>query len=221
MDEDRLLLELARFIERVTAIARTGLAFKPHVYDAERYEELINETARMTATAMEAGPDAAEAIRRGWRDAVIAGYDGYVTPAVGCGIIAFNQSDEVLMIQRPTAKWWYPAGFCEVGVSPAENIVKEALEETGLFVRPARLMALTDTRKAGEVWRHIYSLLFYCEILGGELRRHPDGSAGPWLLPARCAPATAARQRSQMDRDRARVSFQRARRTFLRSDLIL
>ncbi|MGO9453820.1 MAG: NUDIX hydrolase N-terminal domain-containing protein [Candidatus Binataceae bacterium] len=173
MDDDRLLLELARFIERVNAIARTGLAFKPHVYDAERYEELIKETARMTAAAMEADSAAAESIRRGWRDAVIAGYDGYVTPAVGCGIVAFNQSGEVLMIQRPTGKWWYPTGFCEVGVSPAENVVKEAVEETGLIVRPARLMALIDTRKAGEVWRHIYSLLFYCEIVGGDLRRHP------------------------------------------------
>jgi len=49
MAQDDPILELARFIERVAAIGRTGLAFKPHGYDAERYEDLLRETARIRA----------------------------------------------------------------------------------------------------------------------------------------------------------------------------
>ncbi len=173
MSQDRLLLELARFIERVNALARTGLAFQPEGYDAERYEELLREAARMHAAAIDADLEQAEAVRREWRDAVVAGYEGYVTPAAGCGIIAFNHRDEILMIKRQSGKWWYPTGFCDVGISPAENVVKEALEETGLIVQPLRLMALIDSRQAGDGWRHIYSMLFYSRIVGGELRRHP------------------------------------------------
>ncbi|HEY2484602.1 MAG TPA: NUDIX hydrolase N-terminal domain-containing protein [Candidatus Binataceae bacterium] len=173
MSQDRLLVELARFIERVNAVARTGLAFKAEGFDAERYEELLMDAARMQAAAVDATVEDAETIRRGWRDAVIAGYEGYVTPAVGCGIVAFNERNQVLMIQRPSGKWWFPTGFCEVGISAAENVAKEAMEEVGLRVEPLRLMALIDSRKTGDPWRHIYAILFYCGIVGGELRRHP------------------------------------------------
>ena len=173
MTQDRLLVELARFIERVTAVARTGLAFKAEGFDAQRYEELLRDAARMQAAAVDATVEDAEVIRRGWRDAVISGYEGYVTPAVGCGIVAFNDHDQLLMIQRPTGKWWFPTGFCDVGISAAENVVKEAMEEVGLAVEPLRLMALIDSRKTGDPWRHIYAILFYCRIVGGELRRHP------------------------------------------------
>jgi len=173
MSHDPLLVELARFIERVRAVARTGLAFKSEGFDAERYEELLKDAARMQAAALGATVEDAETIRRGWRDAVLAGYEGYITPAVGCGIVAFNDRDQVLMIERPSGKWWFPTGFCDVGISAAENVVKEAMEEVGLTVEPQRLMALIDSRKTGDPWRHIYAILFYCRIVGGEPRRNP------------------------------------------------
>jgi len=173
MPDSDLLAELARFIERITAIARTGLAFKPDGFDAERYEELLKEAARMHSVVSGASDDDAEALRRQWRGQVIAGYEGYVTAAAGCGVIAFNERDEILLIQRPTGKWWYPTGFCDVGVSPAENVAKEALEETGLIVKPERLIAVIDNKKYGSPARHIYSMLFYCRIVGGELKPNP------------------------------------------------
>jgi ADP-ribose pyrophosphatase YjhB (NUDIX family) len=108
-----------------------------------------------------------------WRQSVGNGYDGYVTTAVGCGAIAFNQRDEVLMLKRPNGRWWYPTGFCDVGVSPAENVAREVREETGLIVTPLRLIGVTDSLKLGSPARHIYSMLFYCRIDGGELNLHP------------------------------------------------
>jgi len=173
MPDHDLLAELARFIERIAAIARTGLAFKPDGFDAERYEELLKEAARMHALAAGASDDDAESLRRRWREQVVAGYEGYVTVAVGCGVIAFNERDEILLIQRPTGKWWYPTGFCDVGLSPAENVAKEAREETGLIVQPERLLAVIDNKKYGSSARHIYSMLFYCRIVGGELKPNP------------------------------------------------
>jgi ADP-ribose pyrophosphatase YjhB (NUDIX family) len=173
MPDSDLLAELARFIERITAIARTGLAFKPDGFDSERYEELLKEAARMHAAVAGASDEDAEALRRRWRSEVVAGYYGYVTAAVGVGIIVFNNRNELLMIQRPTGKWWYPTGFCDVGISPAENVAKEALEETGLIVKPERLIAVIDSHKTGSPGRHIYSMLFYCVIVGGELKPNP------------------------------------------------
>src|SRR5216683_4683719 len=153
MPDSYLLNELAHFVEKITAIARTGLAFKPDGFDSERYEAILADAARMHALIAGADDDEAERLRHGWRNQVIAGYEGYVTAAVGCGVIAFNERDEILMIQRPTGKWWYPTGFCDVGTSPAENAAKEAREETGLIVEPERLLAVVDSRKRGSPGR--------------------------------------------------------------------
>ncbi len=172
-DESQLVLELARLVERVAAIARTGLAFKPDGYDAERYEELLKEASRLGALLSGAGDAGAEELRRRWRESVGPGYDGYVTAGVGVGAIVFNRRHEVLMMKRPNGRWWYPTGFCDVGISPAENAAKEVREELGLVVRPVRLMAVIDSLKAGSAARHIYSMLFECEVEGGELRPNP------------------------------------------------
>lgn len=169
----RLLAAVCHFVERTAAIARTGLAFSPHGFDAERYEEMLREAAEMRAALDGASDDEAGELYRRWRAEVREGYDGYVTAASGCGVIAFNAHDELLMIRRPNGRWWYPTGFCEVGVSIAENAAREALEETGLVVRPLHLMAVIDSRKAGSVHRHIYSHLLYCRIEGGTLKPHP------------------------------------------------
>jgi ADP-ribose pyrophosphatase YjhB (NUDIX family) len=173
MADHDLILELARFVERVSAIGRTGLAFKPDGFDAERYEDLLREAARIR-TLLDCDPalDAASLLDR-WRTGTGAGYDGYVTAGVGCGAIAFNDRGELLMIQRPTGTWWYPTGFCDVGESPAENVAREVREETGFIVTPTRLIGIIDSLKVGSPMRHIYSMLFLCRIDGGAMRLHP------------------------------------------------
>ena len=68
MGQDELVLELARFIERITAIGRTGLAFKPHGYDAERYEDLLREAARIHAVLARDLATDPDALLQRWRD---------------------------------------------------------------------------------------------------------------------------------------------------------
>ncbi len=173
MSQADTLFELARFVQRISAIARTGLAFSPKGFDAERYEELLREAAQLSTQLSEAPLAAAEELFRKWRESVGDGYDGYVTTAVGCGAIVFNSSNEILMIKRANGRWFYPTGFCDVGISSAENIAREVREETGLLVTPLRLIGVTDSLKLGSPGRHLYSLLFYCRLDGGEIRPHP------------------------------------------------
>jgi ADP-ribose pyrophosphatase YjhB (NUDIX family) len=168
-----LILELSRFIERIAALARSGLAFNNSGYDAERYEDFLHQCARLRAVLDQSGADAAADLFQRWRTSVGSGYDGYVTVGVGCGAIVFNDRDELLMIKRPTGAWWYPTGFCDVGESPAENVAREVAEETGLRVTPTRLIAIFDSLKIGAPIRHLYSMLFYCRLDGGALRLHP------------------------------------------------
>lgn len=186
--ETDLMVELARFVERIAAIARTGLAFKPDGYDSERYEELLKEAARMHAALAQADAQAAEAMRLRWRESVISGYDGYVTTAVGVGAMVFNDRDEILMMKRPSGRWWYPTGFCDVGISPAENVAKEVREELGLIVRPTRLIGIVDSLKVPAPSRHIYSLLFDCAIEGGELAPNPLEALEAGFYPLQALP---------------------------------
>jgi ADP-ribose pyrophosphatase YjhB (NUDIX family) len=173
MAHDDLMLELARFVERITAIGRTGLAFRPHGYDAERYEDLLHEAERIhRVLARNVAPDP-DSLHRRWREDRGRGYDGYVTVGVGCGAIVFNERDELLLIKRPTGSWWYPTGFCDVGESPAENVAREVREETGWLVTPRRLIGIIDSLKVGSALRHLYSMLFYCRIDGGSMKLHP------------------------------------------------
>jgi ADP-ribose pyrophosphatase YjhB (NUDIX family) len=172
MSQVDIPFELARFVQRITAIARTGLAFCPHGFDAERYEDLLREAARMESLLSGQAPST-EALFRQWRESVGSGTDGYVTAGVGCGAIVFNSEDQILMIKRPNDRWFYPTGFCDVGISPAEQVVREVREETGLEVTPIRLIGVIDSLKAGSPARHIYSILFYCRLQGGEFRLHP------------------------------------------------
>src|SRR5215831_7639096 len=144
MGQSNMVLELARFVQRISAIARTGLAFSPNLFDAERYEELLREAAHLNSLLSEESPAVTDELFRNWRDSIGDAYDGYVTTAVGCGAIVFNSSDEILLIKRANGRWFYPGGFCDIGCSPAENVVREVNEETGLSISPLRLIAVTD-----------------------------------------------------------------------------
>jgi ADP-ribose pyrophosphatase YjhB (NUDIX family) len=174
---DDLSAQLNLWIQRLSAIAQTGLAFEPRVYDRERYEELLKLAADMAATNCALNTDAlvSQRLYEQWRAQVQPGVRGYVTPKVGIGALVFNNSDEILLIQRPNGQWLYPTGWADIGYSPAQVAVKEVLEETGLRATPVRLVAAFDVRTLADqpdLSIHFYSLVFYCRLDGGTLNRH-------------------------------------------------
>lgn len=165
------------WIQRLSAIARTGLAFEPRVYDRERYEELLKLAADMAATNESLTTDShlSQQLYEGWRNQVRKGVSGYVTPKVGVGSILFDDTDRILLIKRQTGQWLYPTGWADVGYSPAQVASKEVIEETGLRATPLRLIAVYDVRALAdnpEEFLHFYSLVFYCRLDGGVLNRH-------------------------------------------------
>ena len=163
--------------ERLRAIAQTGLAFDPHAYDRERYEELLKLAGDMAATRANLATDAAvsQSHYDRWRAEVGAREKGYVTPKVGVGAVVFNTQDELLLVKRAqTGNWLYVTGWADIGYAPAEVAVKEVLEETGLRVTPLRLIAVYDSlRRAQPNYdNHFWSVTFLCRLDGGDLRGH-------------------------------------------------
>ena len=80
----------------------------------------------------------------------------------------------MLLVQRAdSGVWLYPTGWADVGYSPAEVAVKEVREETGIVCQPIRLLAVLDGLRLGFTAVPLYSLVFHCRALGGELAAHP------------------------------------------------
>ena len=51
--------------------------------------------------------------------------------------------------------------------------MKEVLEETGIECEPVSLIAVLDGLRLGFARVPLYSMLFHCKMLGGELTGHP------------------------------------------------
>ena len=168
---------LLRWSEALSGIARTGLGFTQSLYERERFEEILRIAADIRAEADGEGDesgDHAGGLVQEWMDTVGSGIPGYVTPKVAVGAAVGNDNGELLLIQRADSGiWLYPTGWCDVGYSAAEVVVKEVEEETGIVVEPVRLIAVLDGLRLGMTRVPLYSLLFYCRAVGGELEPHP------------------------------------------------
>jgi len=169
--------DLLRWSEALAGIARTGLGFTENPYEAERFEEILRIAADIgVAAGRQYDPD--ELVDE-WMKHVGRGVAGYQTPKVGIGAVVGNDRGEVLLIQRAdSGVWLYPTGWADVGYSPAEVAVKEVYEETGIVCVPERLIAVIDGLRAGFSRIPLYSLVFHCRAVGGELSAHPQECAG-------------------------------------------
>jgi ADP-ribose pyrophosphatase YjhB (NUDIX family) len=164
--------DLLRWSEALAGIARTGLAFTENLYERERFEEILHVAADIRVAA---GHDLEPAaLVQEWMSKVGVGVAGYVTPKVAVGAVVGNDAGELLLVQRAdNGVWLYPTGWADIGYSASEVAVKEVAEETGIEVEPVRLIAVLDGLRLGFTSVPLYSLVFHCRMVGGELRRHP------------------------------------------------
>ena len=164
--------DLLRWAETLSGIARTGLGFTQSLYEKERFEEVLKVAADIRAAALEEAES--DALFEEWLASVGEGIAGYVTPKVAVAAVVGNDAGEILLTQRSdSGVWLYPVGWADVGYSPAEVAVKEVYEETGIEVEPVSLIAVFDGLRLGFARVPLYSLVFHCRMVGGELAGHP------------------------------------------------
>ncbi|PLR75785.1 ADP-ribose pyrophosphatase [Bacillus sp. V3-13] len=150
--------------KRLQSISQAGLTFSKDVFDIERYEELRNISAEIIAEYTGLEMDKVENL--------FANETGYPTPKVDVRGVVFKD-DKILMVQEKLDdKWSLPGGFCEIGLSPSENIVKEIKEESGYEVIPKKLLAVLDMNKHPHPPQphHYYKMFIQCELIGGQAR---------------------------------------------------
>jgi ADP-ribose pyrophosphatase YjhB (NUDIX family) len=95
------------------------------------------------------------------------------------GIVRDASGGLLLVRQRDDGVWSTPGGTIELTETPADAVVREVWEETGLLVRPTHLVAVYGgpdfvvRYPNGDETQYI-SAMFACSVESGELRKGTD-----------------------------------------------
>jgi ADP-ribose pyrophosphatase YjhB (NUDIX family) len=151
------------FVQRIQAVAQTGLSYQPHLFDQERYDKLMDIAAEMMA----AYTDGDIARIRGLFDA----QSGHATPKIDVRGVVFR-AGKILLVRENLdgGRWTVPGGWADINEAPSEATVREVYEETGYHTRAVKLLALYDRRLHAHppIVFHAYKAFFLCELLSDE-----------------------------------------------------
>ena len=151
------------WVKQLHSIAATGLHFGESEYDKERYQQ-VGDIAQSMLASLANTP--VEAIQQLLND----GESGYCTPKVDVRAAIVRNNKILLVQEKNNSLWTMPGGYADVGLSPAENVIKEVQEEASLEVV---VRALYNVRhKAKHEFRpdirDFYKFYFLCDIQGDD-----------------------------------------------------
>jgi ADP-ribose pyrophosphatase YjhB (NUDIX family) len=189
----RTVLEISR---ELASIAQAGLTFSTDPFDRERFfrlheiaSEVLHEMGR---------PDFQ------WPTEI-----GYATPKVDVRGAVFRDGQVLLIREASSGKWTLPGGWADVNLTPAENVEKECLEETGYQVKARLITAVLDRDRAGYPphLHAIYKIFFLCDLLAGTPRiSHEVAEIG--FFPISALPQLDSERSSELDILEAWRTFQ-------------
>ena len=164
-------MDFFSLLDELKAIARNGLHFTSSAYDRERYERLM-ELATQTYSELLHVPSGA--IRARFLSEL-----GCITPKIGADAAIFNQSGEILLMERADGSGWcLPCGWVEPNEKPIEAVVREVREETGLEIEVKQLVGVFTRLPSATNGPHtMVAVVHLCEVLDGELTLSHEGSA--------------------------------------------
>ncbi len=118
------------------------------------------------------------------------GHDLLLLP--GAGAVVRDDQGRILLLKRSdNGQWSLPAGMIEPGEQPAEAILREIAEETGVVAEIERLAGVASHATEypnGDKCQYL-AVWFRCRAVGGEAR--PDGDESlevGWFAPDELPP---------------------------------
>ncbi len=170
-------MDIFSMLDSIQAIARNGLWYPTSEFDKERYERLLDLTTK-TYSELLSVPD--EVIRAKFVDEI-----GHITAKVGTDTAIFNESGEILLIERSDGSGWcLPCGFVEPNETPVEGIIREVREETGLDIKVNQLVGVFTRKPSATMGVHTtVSIVHLCEVVSGQLKTSHEGHASKyWMI---------------------------------------
>lgn len=117
----------------------------------------------------------------------------------GVAAVVVNEAGEVLLQRRSdNGLWGLPGGGIDPGEEPADAVIREVWEETGVHVRPERIVAVHGgeeffVRYPNGDQAYLISITFRCTPIGGEPRINDDESLEVRYFPPSQLPPLIAR----------------------------
>ncbi|SFL63993.1 ADP-ribose pyrophosphatase YjhB, NUDIX family [Paenibacillus sp. 1_12] len=154
-------LQWLDWAKRIQFLSQAGLTFSKDPFDLERFTELRNISAEImqayTGLHMEKIND------------LFTNETGFQTPKADVRGVVFKDEQILMVKESNNDRWSLPGGFCDIGLSPSENVIKEIKEESGYEVKTTKLLAIFDSTKHPHPPQpyHYYKIFIRCEIVGG------------------------------------------------------
>ncbi|MDT2712103.1 NUDIX hydrolase [Enterococcus dongliensis] len=156
------------------AIAQAGLTYTKDPFDQERFERI-----RKIATELLALQSPLPVLKV---KELFAKETGYPTPKLDTRAAVFSE-DKILLVQEKNELWSLPGGWVDFDQSIKENTVKETLEETGLQVKPIKVIAIHERNRHNHP-RYAYSvckIFVECCLLGGKFKENIETIQIAWF----------------------------------------
>ncbi len=164
-------MDLFSLLDEIQTIARNGLNYTSNAYDRERYERLMSLATRTYGELLNVSDDTIRT--RFLRET------GYITPKVGSDAAMFDASGKILLMDRSDGSGWcLPCGWVEPNEKPAEAVIREVREETGLEIEVNQLVGVFTRKANAKNGPHtMIAIVYLCEVTGGELTLSHEGLA--------------------------------------------
>jgi ADP-ribose pyrophosphatase YjhB (NUDIX family) len=149
--------------KKLQAIALTGIEFTKDDYDKERYIEILNIAQQIISNIGNVPISRIE-------DLVSYHAKGYETPKVDVRGAVFRDDKILLVREKADGLWTLPGGYADVGLSAAENIEKEILEEAGIHTKADKIYSIRHKAKGAydPDIRDFYKIFFICVALNDD-----------------------------------------------------
>lgn len=158
---------IALWADKLRDMSAIGLHYADNMYDRERYRAIQDVAMAMFALAADEALEALEPLR----NPVFS----RPTPLCAGDAAIIDDAGRILLVRRAdNQKWAMPGGALEVGETPAEGVIREAVEETGVRCEAVALIGVFDSRLCGSRSRyHVYHFTFLCRPLDGQVIGRP------------------------------------------------
>ena len=152
-----------KIAKELKTISQAGKCFAKDDFEMKRHERIEELCAEILANYSDLNTDAIKIM--------LQADTGYPTPKVdGRGVIF--RDDKILLVKEiADGGWTLPGGWCDIGMTPSENVAREVWEESGFEVEVRRLLAVYDRdrqRHTPPYLFNIYKIFFLCDITGGK-----------------------------------------------------
>ena len=166
--------QIVEWAKELQSSAQAGLFYSRDPFDQERYRRIREIAAEMVAMRTDIPLEKVTGL--------FCGDVGYQTPKVDTRAAIFC-GGKILLVCENSGRWSMPGGWCEYNISPAENAVKEAMEEAGLDVVVRRVISVQDRDKHNQppYAYGVVKIFYQCEEIGGSFVPNIETSASRYF----------------------------------------